>query len=78
VYLHAENETSENLSMPDWWTTADLTHCDSALTNSEKVLSIPQHNAWRDLELAWPDIPGKDDSGNVVVFANFKQPNETE
>jgi hypothetical protein len=77
VYLHSENETFENLLMPDWWTTADLTHCDAELTDSEKVLSIPQHNAWRDLELAWPDTPAEDNLGNVVVFADFKQTDET-
>jgi hypothetical protein len=78
VYLHSENETSEDLLMPDWWSTADLTHCDSELTNSEKVLSIPQHNAWRDLGLAWPAEDVDNESGNVVVFADFKQPNDPE
>ena len=78
VYLHSENETSEDLLMPDWWATADLTHCDSELTNSEKVLSIPQHNAWRDLGLAWPAEDVDNESGNVVVFADFKQTDETE
>jgi hypothetical protein len=82
VYLHGENETSENLTVPDWWLAADLTHCDPALTDSEKVLSIPQTNAWRDLELAWPNESVTSDTGpdtgNVVVFANFKHPDETE
>ena len=77
IYLHSENETSDNLTLPDWWTSADLTHCDPALTESEKVLSIPQNNAWRDLELAWPDNPVLDNTGNVVVFADFKQLDET-
>jgi hypothetical protein len=78
VYLHSENETSEDLNYPEWWSTVDLTHCDFEFINSDKVLSIPQNNAWRDLDLSWPDSPVEDDSGNVVVFADFKQPNETE
>jgi hypothetical protein len=77
VYLHGENETSEDLTQPDWWSSADLTHCDLDLTDSEKILSIPQCNAWRDLELAWPDKDSEDDSGNVVVFADFKQTDDT-
>jgi hypothetical protein len=77
VYLHGENETSEDLILPDWWTQADLVHCDLDLVESENVVSIPQNNAWRDLDLSWPDTPVDNDTGNVVVFADFKQPNET-
>lgn len=77
VYLHGENETSENLIIPDWWTSADLTHNSLEPADSEKVLSIPQNNAWRDLDLAWPDQSTENETGNIVVFADFKQPNDT-
>jgi hypothetical protein len=77
IYLHGENETSEDLIQPDWWASSDLTHCDFNFVESEKVLAIPQTNAWRELGLAWPDAPVDNDTGNVVVFADFKQPNDT-
>ena len=77
IYLHSENETSEELILPDWWLTPDLIHCDAELTDSEKVLSITKNNAWRDLGLAWPDQPVDNPTGNIVVFADFKQPDDT-
>ena len=77
IYLHGENETSDDLVLPDWWATADLTHCDLELVETDKVLSIPQNNAWRDHGLAWPDEPADETTGNVVVFADFKQPDDT-
>mgnify|MGYP003352189095 CR=1 FL=1 len=73
IYLHSENENSEDLIHPDWWHTSDLTHCDFSAPESEKVLSIPQTNAWRDVDLSWPDEPADEPNGNVVVFADFKQ-----
>lgn len=78
VYLHNENETSEDLMIPVWWNSTDLTHCDSNLIVSEKVLSIPQNTAWRECGLAWPDESKDIETGNVVVFADFKNLNETE
>ena len=77
VYLHGENETSEDLIIPDWWASSDLTHCDIDLTDSDKVVSIPQNTAWRDLGLAWPDQLDETETGNIVVFADFKQTDET-
>jgi hypothetical protein len=77
IYLHGENETSEELDQPDWWASADLTHCDSGLTDSDKILSIPQNPAWRDLELSWPVEHQDDVTGNIIVFADFKQPDDS-
>ena len=76
IYLHGENETSEALIQPKWWSTADLVHNDLVATDSENVLSIP--TAWRDLELDWPGSLDQNETGNIVVFANFKQSDETE
>jgi hypothetical protein len=78
TYLHGEFENTSGYVQPAWWTTPDLTHSDFVPTDSENVMAIPQSTAWRDLELAWPDEPAVDAPGNVVVFADFKQPNETE
>ena len=78
TYLHADFENTSGYKQPDWWTSLDLTHCDFVLTNrSEKVLSIPSSTDWRELDLAWSDTPTEGSPGNVVVFADFKQPNET-
>ena len=77
IYLHSENETSEDIVQPSWWSVADLTHCDFATTNSEKVLSIPQSTSWRELGLAWPDQPTETETGNIVVFADFKSSDDT-
>jgi hypothetical protein len=78
VYLHSELENTLGYVQPAWWTTADLVHSDVEPVDSDNVVAIPQSNCWRDLELAWPDEPDDDGSGNVVVFANFKPANETE
>jgi hypothetical protein len=80
TYLHSEHENIQGFAQPAWWTTADLTHSDFVPPeDSEKVLSIPQTASWRNLELGWPDEPAPSDiSGNIVVFADFKQPNATE
>jgi hypothetical protein len=73
VYLHSDNEFVDSSIMSDWWHSADLTHCDQHLLESDKVLTIPKVSAWRDLDLAWPEYESHDDSvGNVVVFADFK------
>ena len=77
VYLHGENETSENLIRPAWWHTADLAHSDFAPTDSDKILSIAPATGWRDIELAWPDRNESEETGNIVVFADFKS-NDTE
>jgi hypothetical protein len=76
IYLHGENETSESLIRPDWWTSTDLTHSDFTVDESGKVLSIPQSASWRDFDLAWPDSEEPADTGNIVVFADFKQTDE--
>ena len=78
TYLHSEHENTSGFVQPVWWTTADLIHNDFEAADSDNVVAIPQSTAWRDLELAWPDEPTGDGSGNIVVFADFKQTDETE
>jgi hypothetical protein len=78
VYLHSEEENTVGYIQPEWWTTADLIHSNHALANLDNVVSIPQATAWRDVEMAWPDDLDDDNTGNVVVFADFKKPDDTE
>ena len=49
VYIHAENETTDNLVFPDWWTTSDVIHCDSELIESDNVLSLLKSNVWKEI-----------------------------
>ena len=76
VYIHSENETAENLVIPEWWMTPDLVHCDTELIDNDKVLAIHQAGAWRELDLGWIDAVQSDQTGNIV-FADFKR-DETE
>ena len=78
TYIHSDYENTVGYVQPAWWTSADLTHSDITSIESENVVAISQNTAWRDLDLAWADDPATDDSGNIVVFADFKQPDETE
>jgi len=78
TYLHSDFETTSGYVQPDWWTTPDLLHSEFEPEDAGKVVSIAPSTAWRDIELAWPDEPGTDATGNIVVFADFKQPNATE
>ena len=77
TYLHSEHETIDDIIKPDWWTNADLVHCEVALMNSDKVVAMHQASAWRDVELAWPDTEDTE-TGNTVVFADFKRSDDTE
>jgi len=78
TYLHSEEENTVGYVQPEWWTTADLTHSDFLPVNSDNVVSIPQASAWREVNLEWPDDLDDGNSGNVVVFADFKKPDDTE
>jgi hypothetical protein len=76
VYLHSDNENIDLDYYPEWWTTADLVHCEPDLIEPDKVVSMHQHAAWRDLDLAWPEAESTKNSDNTVVFADFGK-NET-
>jgi hypothetical protein len=76
VYLHGENETSDDLDQPDWWSLADLAHSD-LVHNTENIVNLRPVTTWRDLELAWPETDTPTDPGNTIVFADFKASNDT-
>ena len=78
VYLHSEEENTVGYVQPEWWTTADLTHSEFVPDHPDNVVSIPQATAWREVDLAWPDDIDNNNYGNVVVFADFKKPDEAE
>ena len=83
IYLHGDNENVEDVNPPDWWSSVDLVHCEQDLINSEKIVTLHKSSVWRDLDLQWPDIedntPDDDDeTGNTVVFADFKKLDDKE
>ena len=82
IYLHGENENVEDVDPPEWWSSADLVHCEQDLINSEKVVTLHKGSVWRELALQWPDLedntPEDDETGNTVVFADFKKLDDKE
>jgi hypothetical protein len=77
TYLHSDFENTLGYAQPTWWTAADLTHSDIEPNDSDKIVSMTAGSAWRDLDLGWDDTPTTDATGNIVVFADFKRPDET-
>lgn len=78
TYLHSDFENTIGYEQPAWWTDPGLAHSDFVSPDAENIVSMSQNTVWRDLELNWTDLPTTDDTGNVVVFADFKRPDETE
>lgn len=77
VYLHSDNETTDVENIPDWWTTEDLAHSDYVVVDADKIVSMNPSVAWRELNLSWAESPASNETGNIVVFADFKPNNET-
>ena len=78
IYLHNEIENPEIISQPAWWTSADLDQCDTDLLDTDKVVEMPNAQAWRELDLAWPIGTDNAEFGNTIVFADFNKTNATE
>lgn len=81
IYLHGENENVNDVNPPEWWFTCDLVH--SNLVETDKVVAMHKGSVWRDLDLQWPDIEDNsdeepDETGNTIVFANFRKSDDTE
>jgi hypothetical protein len=77
VYLHSEQELTDSVDPAPWWATADLVHCDHSVLGNQQVLPMPHSSVWRDLTLAWPEPAGIEETGNIVVFADFKPGHDT-
>lgn len=71
IYLHSENEITDIKSVPDWWTTADPVLNDIS-SEADKIVNMHSNTLWRELNLSWPDTESSAETGNVVVFADFK------
>jgi hypothetical protein len=78
TYLHSEHEITDDIIKPDWWNSSDIVHCDVQLIDTDKVVAMHRASAWRDLNLAWPDDTVLGETGNTVVFADFKRSDDTE
>ena len=77
-YLHSEHENTEDIVQPKWWTSADPLHYDINSTDADKVVAMHTSTMWRELELGWPEDLYQIETGNTVVFADFKKLNDTE
>jgi len=77
VYLHSGNEHTDVEHFPDWWTTEDPGHSDYVLLAADKVVTMHNAGAWRELELSWPETESTTETGNIVVFADFKSDYDT-
>lgn len=71
VYLHSENENTQNLELPAWCSSPDLTHAELEFNDGEKVFSIQpnSYSQWQELDMAWPSEEPTE-TGNIV-FADF-------
>lgn len=78
VYLHSENEITDVGTVPDWWTSADDAHSDYVALDVDKVVAMPGNSIWRELDLSWPEPVDHANTGNIVVFADFKPADATE
>jgi len=77
IYLHNEIESPEIDNQPNWWTSADLDHCDSDQIDTGKVVAMSHAQSWRELDLSWPITDDPNKFGNTIVFADFNK-NDTE
>jgi hypothetical protein len=71
TYLHCADENLGPFTESGWWNAADLVHYDIDLIDSDKVVSMHRAGAWRELDLAWPDLKNDEPIDNTVVFADF-------
>lgn len=77
IYLHNDNEHTDIESTPEWWISADPIHNDYVLLEKDKIVSMHSNTAWRELNLSWPESEHNTETGNIVVFADFKPSNDT-
>lgn len=77
VYLHSDNETTDVGELPAWWTSTEPSYNDFVAVSADKVVAMHATSAWRDLDLSWAETELQVETGNIVVFQDFKPANET-
>jgi hypothetical protein len=77
IYLHSENEHTEIASSPDWWNSPDPVHSDYLSIEADKIVAMHSSTAWREIDLIWPETESATETGNVLVFADFKPTHES-
>ena len=75
VYLHSSDENLGPIEKSGWWHDPDMVQ--NIVTDDAKIVTIHQNNSWREFDLSWPDEDHVEKTGNIVVFANFKDNNDT-
>ena len=77
VYLHSDNETTDVGELPLWWINSEPCFNDFVSVTADKIVSMHATSAWRDLDLSWSEPEVRVETGNIVVFQDFKPVNET-
>jgi hypothetical protein len=79
IYLHSNDEQVNLESIPSCWTSTDLLISEYVSPKTDKILTMHSTNSWHDLGLSWPDNKNTEttESGNIVVFADFKPNHDT-
>jgi hypothetical protein len=70
IYLHATDENLGPFEDPGWWHDVDLPLRSTLESDNDKVVAMNNINAWRELELDWPELTASAED-NTVVFAEF-------
>ncbi len=70
IYLHAADENLGPFEDAGWWHNVDLPSRSTLESNNDKVVAMNNINAWRELELDWPELTASAED-NTVVFAEF-------
>ena len=70
IYLHAADENLGPFEDAGWWHNVDLPSRSTLESNNDKVVAMNNINAWRELDLDWPELTASAED-NTVVFAEF-------
>jgi hypothetical protein len=75
IYMHSENENTDSIVCPDWWSSTDVSHNQLSPADGDKIFAIHPLNyaVWNELDLAWPEHRSDPVDGNTIVFANFQK-----
>jgi hypothetical protein len=73
TYLHGEEEPIGPYDQAGWWHDSNLIHYNTAVQESENIMSLGSISSWRELDLQWPEDHDSsvEDTGNTIVFVNF-------